>query len=924
MGNCFDQIVSLLNNNEDCNFLCVTEHWQSIQELQAYNIDKFRLASSYCRQVGEHGGSAIYIKEGLKWKPRKDLEELAEHYIFECSAIQVYLENFKIVLLSIYRNSMSNVEHFFLKLESCLSILVNENVTVFIAGDFNVNILACDGTSVNFLCLLGSYNIFPSITDFTRITNTSRSCIDNIFTNCTNYRTSILNTHLSDHTAQKLTFKCSAQKKTQVIIKKRNFSTENIKYFKQCLREQDWATLFEADIANVEAQWDCFVCIFFPIFEQFFPLKSLRMQTKKKSRYTSPEIILCKQELDNLLPLSHVDHECLEEYKVLKRKYNTLLQNERKSQYKNRILNSPNKSKGVWQIVNEIRGSVANGDHHLPDGDPQVLSNNFNVFFSNVATNLISQLPLVDFDSKISFNLSSMFLKPVSATEIFNIINSLRNSKSSGIDEISSNLLRNCAKELCAPLCYIINNSFREGIFPSKLKMSLVKPLFKKGDPEILDNYRPISLPSTFSKIFEKAMCTRLMDFLSAMNIINKGQHGFLIGKSIETAVFDFIERILDIFENKELGFGACLDLSKAFDCLDYAFLLDKLNKYGIRGPAQEWLRSYLSNRGQKISIVRKGKHYISDTNPINMGVPQGSVIGPILFVIYMNDLPLEFRDPGITIINYADDTNILVKSKNLQDLLNNANNCLELANNWFLKNKLILNTSKSNFLIFRSKQLLVDLPDQVDLLSQNVTLSKETKFLGIYINEHLSWIKEIDYTCSRLSGVCYTLKVLKSYLDLDTLKVVYYANFYSVMKYGVAFWGGSSHSSRVFIIQKRALRTILGLTSVESCRSHFRSTGILTFYGVFIHECVVFLFKNRDKFLNYEINHTYNTRSDAYNIPVHRMALSEKNVLYSCVKFFNRLPKRIRSVKTLREFKNAVFQLLLDREPYTVDEFLS
>ena len=135
MGNCFDQIVSLLNNNEDCNFLCVTEHWQSIQELQAYNIDKFRLASSYCRQVGEHGGSAIYIKEGLKWKPRKDLEELAEHYIFECSAIQVYLENFKIVLLSIYRNSMSNVEHFFLKLESCLSILVNENVTVFIAGD---------------------------------------------------------------------------------------------------------------------------------------------------------------------------------------------------------------------------------------------------------------------------------------------------------------------------------------------------------------------------------------------------------------------------------------------------------------------------------------------------------------------------------------------------------------------------------------------------------------------------------------------------------------------------------------------------------------------------------------------------------------------------------------------------------------------
>lgn len=260
---------------------------------------------------------------------------------------------------------------------------------------------------------------------------------------------------------------------------------------------------------------------------------------------------------------------------------------------------------------------------------------------------------------------------------------------STGYDEISSNLITKCAEELATPLCHIINNSFKYGIFPDTLKLALVKPLHKKGDSTLQEKYRPISLIPTFSKMFEIAMASGLLSFFYSEKLLSSAQHGYLKGKSVETAVYDFIDRILSGFEDRKLSMGIFLDLSKAFDSLDHSIILEKLEHYGVRGPSLEWISSYLTNRRQRVVIQRDGERYFSSEGTLKLGIPQGSVLGPILFIFYVNNFASEVLVPKSHSVLFADDTNILVVGSTLPELLGITNEQLKKAQDWFSVNRL-------------------------------------------------------------------------------------------------------------------------------------------------------------------------------------------------------------------------------------------
>lgn len=901
----------------------MTEHWKNAEQIKTFNLLNYNLASYYCRQNSIHGGSAIYVQQGVLWKDRTDVSAYSEEKTFECSAVGLVLGKYHIVILSVYRSPNADIELFLNKVEIVIDKLVSENVLIFLAGDFNIDILRYDRESAAFLSLLGSFNLFPSIREYTRISGNSNTCIDNIFTNSSSYLSRVLNTHISDHTCQLISFELSASMGPD-ILKRRVFNRQGKKLFKYLLSEQDWQFVFEVDVMNVNAQWNAFMQIISPLFNCCFPVRSIRVPKKNKMvYYNSPRVIELKNQLDLLLVLSRADNGYKEAYRVIKHKYNTALKASRKEYYSRKIDNSDNKSKCSWQVVRDITGKSNKENNVGISGTPHQICNNLNDYMVNAAPQLMNNLPKRSFVTKILYHDKCMFLYPVTEVEIFNMINELKNT-SSGMDEITAKIVKECRDELITPLCYIINNSFSAGIFPDGLKSALVHPLFKKGDPSLYENYRPISLLTTFSKIFEKTMYFRLMNFFKNYDLISASQHGFLVGRSINSAVFDFVGEVVSGFERSELALGSFLDLSKAFDSLDHSILLLKLEHYGVRGPPLEWIRSYLHNRMQKVVIQKDGCKYFSEDRMLTMGVPQGSVLGPLLFVCYINDLSSCIANRRSMLVNYADDTNLLAVATTVNDVLELGRQSLGLAVKWFQENNLILNEEKSSFVMFRTERSSAQCPEHADLLPGEVSFTGEAKFLGIYVDSHLNWKKEVEYVIGKLNRCCYLLRVLRNYLDHKTLFMVYHANFESILRFGVIFWGNAVGVQSVFLVQKRAVRLILGMKWRESCRGVFRRHGLLTLPGLHVFECVMFLQRNRTKFIKNVPNHSHNTRTLDFSLPTHRLLRTERSPTYSCLKYFNKLPNNIKQISNLTCFRGALLSYMIDLEPYTVAEFLS
>ena len=281
------------------------------------------------------------------------------------------------------------------------------------------------------------------------------------------------------------------------------------------------------------------------------------------------------------------------------------------------------------------------------------------------------------------------------------MINALKSKNSCGHDGLSTILLKAIKHDICKPITLIINQSLYTGIFPNKLKLAKVIPIYKKGDNTKLENYRPISILPAISKIFERAIFDQLSEHLKNKNVLYSSQYGFRKHHSTELAVLELIDRITQELDNSHVSINIYLDLSKAFDTLDHNILLYKLNCYGIRGPALNLFKSYLSNRQQYVEF----RNYRSPYAPISIGVPQGSILGPLLFIIYVNDITAASDIFNCTM--YADDTT-LSTSINCSENYNNCdliNSELSKINEWLIVNKLSLNTSKTKYMLFHMPQ---------------------------------------------------------------------------------------------------------------------------------------------------------------------------------------------------------------------------
>ena len=433
--------------------------------------------------------------------------------------------------------------------------------------------------------------------------------------------------------------------------------------------------------------------------------------------------------------------------------------------------------------------------------------------------------------------MHSFLLLPTKSDEVIKITKEFSSKRSYGVDMLPVSIMKECIDPIASVLTYLINLSFSSGQFPNELKIAKVCPVFKGGLKTSFLNYRPISVLPSFSKIFEKIMYNRLDSYIKSNNILISNQYGFRPVHSTYMAMLDMVNKISDSVDNHEVSIGIFIDLSKAFDTLNHSTLLSKLEHYGIRGISLLWFKDYLTNRKQCVSF----NGAVSRMKPITCGVPQGSILGPLLFILYVNDIVN--CSNLLYFILFADDTNIFFSHKCYKDLMLIVNTELVKLSEWFRANRLSLNIAKTNYILFGTRRkCLTDANFSISINGNIIERVTSTKFLGVYIDEDLNWKHHTAEIAKKNSKSLGILNQVKYILPRSSLITLYHTMIQPYLYYCNIIWGGASllALNKLVSLQKRALRLITCSYFRSSSNPLFIKLGILKLQNVHKYQTLI------------------------------------------------------------------------------------
>lgn len=914
--------------------MCICESWLNCNNILVFNVDGYTMASSYCRKKMIRGGCLILVKNNLKYKKREDIANMSIEQHFEVCCIE--LKN--LIVLVVYRSPSSDLNIFMSNLEQCLEKITNQNhKTIIVSGDFNIRFSLLRDSRNILSDLFDSFLLKQQIFDFTRVVRVKGredpvcSCIDNILTDSNIVKNArVIQGIKSDHLAQIVDIELNLDTVVPISCLVRKTSNSKMLILKQNLNEI---------LPNLcqYTDYDTFFDEFLKTIDKCIPVTKMTGKNAF-SRWATKGILVSRVRLFELYALLRIDDDPSLRHYVTKysKLFKKVCLSAKKICLTQRIANSENKIKCVWQIINENTGKNVkynvrcdkiidkNGKSIY---DMNEICNYFNEYFTNVAVNVTRNLEcslceslkyLAEFMPEQD---SNFIIGPISMTRIIKIIRALKSKNSNDFWFVTPNLIKNLECELAEPMAVIINSCIEQGIFPDQMKIAKVVPLHKKGSTASCDNYRPVSVLPSLSKIFEKYIAEELMDYLAANKILSERQFGFRKAKSTKHAIMRLIEDVFAGLETSQKTYGVFCDLSKAFDCVSHSILAGKLQHYGVRGKEIAILTSYLSNRQQvaELNGCRSGKC------KINLGVPQGSILGPLLFLIYVNDVSVVFKD--VDVVLFADDTSLIIKDKNNDIVGSKIKKSIYDLKQWFSINNMQLNVNKTNIIQFvlgsrSGNQIPESILNVMDDLK--VSPTSHVKFLGVWLDSKLTWATHLEELTKRLCSACYAIKKIKELGGEKAARDVYFAYFHSLMTYGIVFWGTAAGSNRVFILQKRAVRYILGIRQLESCRNRFRELSILTMTGEFIYQNLIYVRENINVLTTVRETHNYNTRHKD-RLLSHKTRLTKVLKSYICtsIKLYNKIPLDIRNMND-SSFKMFIKNHLIQKSYYKLDEAMT
>ena len=601
----------------------------------------------------------------------------------------------------------------------------------------------------------------------------------------------------------------------------------------------------------------------------------------------------------------------------MKNKINSCIRKAKSDYYKGLFRKCKNDLRRTWSNIRALLSDCRNPNiikslffNNVEHFDPDNIATIFNNYFSNVGLNMSSEIPETNIDplSYVIRNESFLFLFPVTNSECLQILKSLKSTKSN-LYSMPAVCYKLYADVFTPVIADMVNLSFQTGSFPNSLKDACITPLHKKGDRKLVSNYRPISCLPFLSKIYEKLLARRLQSFLDLHGILSPNQFGFRKGKSTESAMVNLMEYLYEALDRREYAISIFIDYKKAFDSIDHNILLLKLEAYGVRGVVLDLFRSYLYNRRHCVRI----KDCFSEFSIFNVGVPQGSVLGPILFNIFINDICN--ISPNIKSLLYADDTTFLFSSNSYRTLLNSCNHELINFKTWVDSNKLSVNVEKTHVMLITNRNLISAAPE---IYYGNTLLDVvvECTFLGVKLDRNLKFVNHIKYICSKISksiGILYKLRnVVPNYILLN----LYHSLVYPYLIYCNVIWGNSFNSilNPLFILQKRVIRIINGESFLAHTNVLFHKCNILKL-GDLSNMCMsIFVYKNFDLYVqnpthSYAIRNIHNLRS-VYC----RLNLTQRSISYIGPKTWNDIPEVIRNCADQREFKIKLKKHLLSK----------
>ena len=607
----------------------------------------------------------------------------------EVVSIEITLKSGKrYIVSSMYRAPNTTPQVFQCCYNSLVCAMKKMNPHALIIGlDHNMDFLkSTQHSSTNdFMHSNLDMGLFPTITKPTRITKSSATLIDNIIISenlCGNYSSNILINDMSDHMPTVCVLKSiKVAKKDKVKITSRDTRTKNIVSLKTNLGHYNWSGLLQSE--SLDANMETLDNLLQLEIERCTPVKTrvVSQKTLRKEPWLTPSLKRCidknKRLYSNTLKSTKAEHEITtyQEYnKCLKRSIRAA----KRLYHCSKCKEYKNNTKKLWKVVNEIIGKSNDKscsiDYLCIDGikeySAKKISDHFAKYFSSVGKNFAIKIPksknsVDSYLEKLQSNHKSFFFKPCDESEIYDVISALPLKSSHGYDNISNILLKTIAHEISLPLSILVNQSLAQGEFPSMMKLAEVVPLFKSKSRNMETNYRPISLLTTMSKVLEKIVYVRVYKFLTITEQISVNQYGFRSKHSCEHAVGQLIGTVLKNLENNKTTISVLLDLSKAFNTIEHRIMLKKLELYGVQGLPLQWFNSYLTGRRMRVKCrtVCSTENTTSDIYPIEYGTPQGSCLGPLIFLIFVNNMSLHVSDADV--IQFADDTTLLFSHRN-------------------------------------------------------------------------------------------------------------------------------------------------------------------------------------------------------------------------------------------------------------------
>ncbi len=883
---------------------------------------------------GRGGGVCIYVKEIYKVSHMKfDLDRPEG---VEDIWLSVQCCKFPSVIVGcLYRHPKSLVCTYDYIID-VLKLVSLRNRTFYILGDFNDDLL---GSNSKLQKVIENAKLTQLITKPTRITSNSATLLDVIVTNrpSSALQCDVFPCPLGDHELITVSVNLQRPRRLPTVKIIRDLSKYSPSMFCSLLRHErhNLNNIFISD--NVDTQVKMFTDVFMECLNHCAPLvrKAVRRPPAPWINDNLRTIMKERNDTQRLLKNDRTNVYLSDKYKVLKKQVKKYLKEAKSEYYDNRFEEEKGNVAAMWDLLRQLVPKVKSKTNSALVVDELALkdkAHNFNNFSANVGENIYdeSQKQAPDQESTShNYDLDSLMCnsfrpQPTDSATIMLEIKHLKNTSSYGSDDIPLRFLRDSLPEMIQFLTCIFNTSIVTGTFPSLWKHAIVVPIFKAGDANEPKNYRPVSLLPIVSKVLERVIAKQLVKYLDGNHLLSNTQHGFRSLLSTETALLTLSNKLYENIDNRKISLLTLCDLSKAFDSVNHDILMSKLNKLRID---KFWFSNYLYKRSQSVRI----KNCFSDKSEILYGVPQGSVLGPILFSIYVNDLSQHIS--GCLIIQYADDTQFLHTGSinNIDDLVRRAEETLAEAKKYFQINGLMLNSAKTQCMFVGSRGLTSQIPGDTCIRLDNCSIvpTNSVKNLGIYFDAHMAFDTHVSYISRKVFGTIVYINRIKDNFNCKTRITFIQSLVLRIMNYDIKIWGtaNTTHMNQIQKLQNFAAKVALG-GGARRWRDHatpyIRELGWLKMRQKYKYDLLVFIYNTIKG----------NVPSHVLSLPTVRdvRPLSTRQQLQLCVprtntctgaksiliegpKLWNSLSAEVRCTEEISSFKKSMWQYLLNEQ---------